>query len=777
MANAADVLVFKLMIDGKEAIATLDLTKGEFVETGAAATAAQEKIQAAYKNLTSEALKYDAVTEANVQSLTEFIKTQSVSIDIIENTISVLQNEIKTLDVNSEGWKQKVVASTNLKAAMGQLITSHTALGGAQQSVMPGMNSMNIAMGQFGYLLSDADMFLVNYQMGLRSIGNNIPMVVQYMQYAKQEAAGLNMTVGQAFWQSIKGPGGLLLGVNAAVFGMQLLAKFMGDSTKEIKEQKEEIDKLRDSYQKLSKQQFDSKELELRTKLATQPSAISKGIPQFGIMPEQVYTTDEGKKLKGQLDLLLEVKNNMGDLEKIENRRTELQEKISKLKNIDDGVISPHKLELLKQYQVELKRLDDRIDEIRGRNESGVNSLANEKAKYEELEGKIIEIGIQKDNELSDYEKELAIILQLKTAKLESLAAEEKILETRKKKTPADEQKFANIQLEKQIAEGEADVQTEKLKKDHNDKMQDLDFQLTQQNMQLMERTNAEIIQAMIDHYQKLLTLETDAEKRKELELKIGSAEIEMMKNSKEGNKFFDEFKAKSESDPYKQQMDELKVEEDASIKRAEMFGASEEQKTNIHNYYTKQREAIDLQSRMNTLTNTSQMLGQLAGLFGKHTAAYKLLATAQVMIETYKGVMALYSPPPVGVGPVLAPFMTAAVIGTGIANVANIMKQDTTMKGYARGGAIVGENGMEIIAPAEDYATGMAELVTRTAFEVRNYFNAGSSGNDNGLMSEVRMLREDIRDLASRPSRAYFDNDEALKVGQHIDYENRTGR
>jgi hypothetical protein len=121
---------------------------------------------------------------------------------------------------------------------------------------------------------------------------------------------------------------------------------------------------------------------------------------------------------------------------------------------------------------------------------------------------------------------------------------------------------------------------------------------------------------------------------------------------------------------------------------------------------------------------------------------------------------------------------MTAAVIGMGVAQVANIAKQDTTMKGYARGGAIVGENGMEIIAPAEDYASGMAELVTQTAFEVRNYFNAGGGGSDNsGLMNEVRLLREDIRDLASRPARAYLDNDEASKIGQQYDYENRTGR
>ncbi|MBI1936653.1 MAG: hypothetical protein HYS25_00870 [Ignavibacteriales bacterium] len=881
MANANNELIFELMIDGKEAIATLDLTKGEFVETGAAAEATNEKIKAsiqdiakkfndisneaktanqsisqigafaglgqnlgknfdgvnvtikdlverlrdlktqfqsvpiggeeytrrlaqikeietelekvqaviratdqtpAFQNLNVEAQKYGLMTQENTEQLKQYILTQGLSADAINDVIQSLDSEVKTLAINSEAWKQKVAASTNLKSAYGQLITQHNELGGAQQKVIPGMNSMNNAMGQFGYLVSDADMFLVNYQMGLRSIGNNIPMVVQYMQYAKQEASGLNMTLGQAFMQSIKGPGGILLGINAVVFAMQILAKFTGDSTAEVKMQKEEIDKLRESYQKLSKQQLDSKEMEIRGKLSTEPYVISKGIPQFGIGPEQIFTSESGKKLKEQLDTLIAIKNNMGDLEKLENRRTELNEKIKKLKNIDDGLVAPYSLDLLKQYQDELKKIDDRIKFINGdenneNKERGINSLASEKAKYEELKGKIIEVGIQKDKELSDYQKELVIIEQLKNAKLEALDAEEKTLQTKKAKTPADEQKIKNIELEKQIAQGEADVQTEKLKKDHDDKMLDLDFQLAEQKMQLEKKTNAEILQFRIDHYKKLLELETDPEKRAALELKIGAAQIEGIKNTEEGKKFFDQFKAKAEANPYEQQKEELKVEEELSVKRAEMYGATEEQKTNIHNYYTHQREAIDRQSQLNTLSQTSQMLGQLAGLFSKHTAAYKLLATTQVMIETYKGVMALYAPPPVGVGPVLAPFMTAAVIGTGIANAANIMKQDTTMKGYARGGAIVGEKGMEIIAPAEDYASGMAELVTRTAFEVRNYFNGGT-GNDNGrLIEQVRILSDRIEYLASRPTRAYFDNDEALKVGQYYDYEQRTGR
>jgi hypothetical protein len=116
------------------------------------------------------------------------------------------------------------------------------------------------------------------------------------------------------------------------------------------------------------------------------------------------------------------------------------------------------------------------------------------------------------------------------------------------------------------------------------------------------------------------------------------------------------------------------------------------------------------------------------------------------------------------------------ATIPASIAAIYGLFTGVKKMLGFAKGGAIVGENGVEIIAPAEDYATGMADLVTRTAFEVRNYFG-GAKGDDGSLMNEIKILNARIEALASRPARAYLDNDEAMKVGQHYDYENRMNR
>lgn len=64
--------------------------------------------------------------------------------------------------------------------------------------------------------------------------------------------------------------------------------------------------------------------------------------------------------------------------------------------------------------------------------------------------------------------------------------------------------------------------------------------------------------------------------------------------------------------------------------------------------------------------------------------------------------------------GPILAPISAAAATAFGLGQVANIEKAQ--IPAYAKGGfGIVGEKGVEIIAPLQDYAQGQAELVNRT--------------------------------------------------------------
>jgi len=183
-------------------------------------------------------------------------------------------------------------------------------------------------------------------------------------------------------------------------------------------------------------------------------------------------------------------------------------------------------------------------------------------------------------------------------------------------------------------------------------------------------------------------------------------------------------------------------------------------------------QKEIDLeQYKQNTkLSIVSNALGQAASFLGKHTAAYKTMSIAQATIDTYKGANAALSsaPPPFNI------ISAAVVVASGLANVAKIISTDTGMKGYAKGGVIVGESGMEVIAPAQDYAQGWAQIISQTRNATENALMSGSVSNNNSIISELRELKKAI---IERPVRAYFDNEEALKVYDFGESELRYAR
>jgi hypothetical protein len=109
----------------------------------------------------------------------------------------------------------------------------------------------------------------------------------------------------------------------------------------------------------------------------------------------------------------------------------------------------------------------------------------------------------------------------------------------------------------------------------------------------------------------------------------------------------------------------------------------TETQKDLIRKKYAKQRAQVEKQQEDTTLDMASNTLGALAGLFKKQTAAYKIFATAQALIDTYKAItlaLATY-PPPYGE-------IAAGVAGAvGFANVAKINEVGFFDGGYTGDG------------------------------------------------------------------------------------------
>jgi len=164
------------------------------------------------------------------------------------------------------------------------------------------------------------------------------------------------------------------------------------------------------------------------------------------------------------------------------------------------------------------------------------------------------------------------------------------------------------------------------------------------------------------------------------------------------------------------------------------------------------------------------QNLGMIKSLFGEHTAAYHLLTASQTLIDTYQSANAAYKSTaaiPV-VGPVLAPFAAAAATAFGLAQVASIKK--TSMPGFEKGGAVVGETGVEIIAPMKEYSEGWGEIVRNTTLAVERSLQnmaitvGAGSFNDTKLLSELKTLNKNFEYYAEK--QRLIGDDEINKIG-----------
>lgn len=204
----------------------------------------------------------------------------------------------------------------------------------------------------------------------------------------------------------------------------------------------------------------------------------------------------------------------------------------------------------------------------------------------------------------------------------------------------------------------------------------------------------------------------------------------------------------------YNAELEKIKIYENS----AEMLDALNEEKN---------RRLADLEKeRTNqTLDAYSQMFANLSVLFGKHTAAYKAMAIAQTIVETYKAATAALSPPPIGAGPLFGPILAITTLAAGFANVAKISA--TNVGGFAEGGRLPrGKAGFvegwhnEIIAPEKTFVEIFKnELRPQIYNSIQPSYNNESKELKESLTRLNRRLDEGIVAVA------YLDEYEANKI------------
>lgn len=735
-------IVLKLTIDDKEFIAKIDVDKNQLIELTKILDPLEQKFEAAYKKITAELSKYDSANEESVQTLTKWLSTQNLSLDVIEKSITKLQLETKAVDANDASWVKQMAAVQNLSAAHGSLVANYDSLDKTQRKMVPGQQQMSMAMNQFGYVLNDSSVFLLNFRMGLMGVANNIPMIVQMFNDARRAAAATGTTVSQQLTAALAGGGGLIIAINGVMLLLQLLPELFGDTTEAIEKQAEEVKKLSDEYKNLS-----------TVEMQAEKDSLEK---RKGFLDSQIKTLNERKETisvpaavrGGEATTVTKFKyvEDEDNYNKFTKELTEVNSKLKVLDNVAQGS-------------------KDRLNQIF----SGTfdkSSINNINFALDLLNKELNAVGSEAQR--VEIRKTIKELEKLKDSYSGTQSSSEKKFTSDKTKSAAE----VFMAITKQ------DLQKDLDGKDYSELYDELETAITDYNetlsafrnitnqkdldaysfaKDLMEK-RIDLIRAEIREKKKLRDDETKL--NNEVEGYINKADADYLKSKKESSRYLKEQDAKSTLDPYDQRKNELSADEEVSVERARIYGATEEQILNIHNWYAQQRTQIDFQEQQARLSNWSRTLGQLASMFGKHTAAYKVLASAQVWIEAYKGIAALYAPPPVGVGPLLAPFMSTVLYTMAGVQTANIMMQPTNMPGYATGGILPeGKAGFfegthnEIVAPEKDFISVVNDLIGQQRIALRG----GSSGSSSEFMRELKLLNENFEKYASRPIPAFI--------------------
>jgi len=187
--------------------------------------------------------------------------------------------------------------------------------------------------------------------------------------------------------------------------------------------------------------------------------------------------------------------------------------------------------------------------------------------------------------------------------------------------------------------------------------------------------------------------------------------------------------------------------------------------------HYSNSIHKIDEDDKQHKVKITGQTLKSVEGLLQKHTTAYKAFVVASTIMDTYQAAEAAYKSAaeiPL-VGFIMAPAVAAAATIAGMQLVNQISA--VQIPGYAKGGTVVGENGPEIIAPFQDYASGQAKLISMTMMALKNELHDRSfstnSEDNSELLNELKLLNNNFENYSRNPvlARAYLDDREAKKI------------
>ena len=188
-----------------------------------------------------------------------------------------------------------------------------------------------MAVSAFNYTLQDSGMFFVNFRMGMMSISNNVPMLLQGLMGMKREAAEGNKAFKTYLKESFSGPNAFLpvmSMVSVAMIGLPIIFDMINASAKRAAE--EGIAKLTKELELLSNAQLLERMDSIRQTIANMALDISKIQMNWGALGAIYNMMGNNTTLEGFIKRLSLLTDENGLREKLNKTilgRLELEKK------------------------------------------------------------------------------------------------------------------------------------------------------------------------------------------------------------------------------------------------------------------------------------------------------------------------------------------------------------------------------------------------------------------------------------------------------------------
>lgn len=707
-----------IYVDGKESESVLRLTDDQVKKLLLSTETLGREFPEKFNKITSELKRFELATEDSVQELMNFINAEKLTSSEIESTLGSLKREASTLAINSAEYKKNQTAILNLTTAYDKLVDEQSQTVHTNRSLVGSSANLNTTFGQLGWVIGDASMFAVNFRMGMMSIGNNIPMVVQELMRVKESIQGTNTSMKSLVLEAIKGPGGIMLAINGVMLLLQILPGLFDDTTKSVEDQKQAVDQLKNSYERLTQAEVEERLLKYNEQLA---ELEQKAKPKTMIIRESTDIVSGlgpagGQSFNKGKEKIVE----LSDKERYGDNFTmvqELQNRVKALSEINDrlGVNLNFQNQISRNQEKLLQLSDDANKSTFWKN------IVPDAQSFIDAQNKIRQ-WIERDQQILNPTKKT---LSDASGLLSSLDSQIKKLEEKKNLSQTSEE---IAEIEKQIealTKEKNKIELEVVLKKYG--VDDISIGKEDITLKKADTIKRDTKNDVPKQLQKKQTID-DVPELKELQ-------INQTKSGLDKELALNEHYRKLELEQYKN-----------------VVGA----KSLIDKKYNEKKEEIEKQYLLIQLQNVGQTLGMLSGLLNQHSAEGKLVSAVMAGINTYEGATKALAQ-----GGFWGIAQMALVIAAGLKQVDKILSTDVPQYsdkkavGFARGGKFpAGTTGFiegwhnEIIAPEKSF---IEVFQNELKPQIYNGLNLGR--DDTAIVGAINNLGNDIKELQNRPS------------------------